>query len=98
MIEVTNKYCISQNGVGDFTVWEKKFNNTKNEYYYSPIKYPNTLARGLEIIAELEQCDLLNEHDMTIGEALEIIKGNAEQIKVALNEAMYRLNKLGGNK
>lgn len=82
MIQINNKYFIKAEE-DQFTVCEK-YINKKEEVCYKALTYHPSFASALEKVMRLEQVKKLNEKDITLFEALEILKGINEDYREML--------------
>lgn len=85
MIKVTETYYIKADD-RQYTVMKQTFNKDKQEYNYNPLSYPSNLTGAVERIMKLVQADKLDEHDMSLSEALKVCKEINREFKEILNE------------
>ena len=83
MIQINNKYFIKAED-DQFTVCEK-YINKNDEVCYKALTYHPSFTSALEKIMRLEQVKKLNEKDITLFEALEILKNINEDYRKMLN-------------
>lgn len=82
MIQINNKYFIKAEE-DQFTVCEK-YINKNDEVCYKALTYHPSFTSALEKIMRLEQVKKLNEKDVTLFEALEILKNTNEDFRKML--------------
>ena len=82
MIQINNKYFIKAED-DQFTVCEKYLNKNE-EVCYKALTYHPSFTSALEKIMRLEQVKKLNEKDVTLFEALEILKNTNEDFRKTL--------------
>ena len=82
MIQINNKYFIKAEE-DQFTVCEKYLNKNE-EVCYKALTYHPSFASALEKVMRLEQVKKLNEKDVTLFEALEILKNINEDFRKTL--------------
>lgn len=82
MIQITDKYYIKPEE-SSFTVCEKQINR-KGETIYKSISYLPSFTKAIETVMKYEQSAKLSEKDITLFEALEILKGINEDFKKTL--------------
>lgn len=82
MIQINNKYFIKAEE-DQFTVCEKYLNKNE-EVCYKALTYHPSFTSALEKIMRLEQVKKLNEKDVTLFEALEILKNINEDFRKTL--------------
>lgn len=82
MIQINNKYFIKAEE-DQFTVCEK-YINKNDEVCYKALTYHPSFTSALEKIMRLEQVKKLNEKDVMLFEALEILKNTNEDFKKTL--------------
>lgn len=79
MIQVNNKYYIKADD-DQFTVCEKYINKNE-EVCYKSLTYHPSFTSALENVMRLEQAKKLNEKDVTLFEAIEILKKENDDFK-----------------
>ena len=82
MIQINNKYFIKAEE-DQFTVCEKYINKNE-EVCYKALTYHPSFTGALEKIMRLEQVKKLNEKDVTLFEAVEILKNINEDFRKTL--------------
>ena len=82
MIQINNKYFIKAEE-DQFTVCEKYLNKNE-EVCYKALTYHPSFTSALEKVMRLEQVKKLNEKDVTLFEALEILKNTNEDFRKTL--------------
>lgn len=79
MIQINDKYYIKAEE-NQFTVCEKYLNKNE-EVCYRALTYHPSFTSVLEKVMRLEQVKKLNEKDVTLFEALEILKNTNEDFR-----------------
>lgn len=82
MIQINNKYFIKAEE-DQFTVCEK-YLNKNDEVCYKALTYHPSFTSALEKVMRLEQVKKLNEKDVRLFEALEILKNINEDFRKTL--------------
>lgn len=82
MIQINYKYYIKAED-DQFTVCEKYINKNE-EVCYKALTYHPSFTNALEKVMRLEQVNKLNEKDVTLFEALEILKNINENYREML--------------
>lgn len=82
MIQINSKYFIKAEE-DQFTVCEKYLNKNE-EVCYKALTYHPSFTSALEKVMRLEQVKKLNEKDVTLFEALEILKNTNEDFRKTL--------------
>nr|DAG69155.1 MAG TPA: protein of unknown function DUF5405 [Caudoviricetes sp.] len=82
MIQINNKYFIKAEE-DQFTLCEKYINKNE-EVCYKALTYHPSFTSALEKVMRLEQVKKLNEKDVTLFEALEILKNINEDFRKTL--------------
>lgn len=82
MIQINNKYFIKAEE-DQFTVCEQYLNKNE-EVCYKALTYHPSFTSALEKVMRLEQVKKLNEKDVTLFEALEILKNINEDFRKTL--------------
>ena len=85
MIKVTEKYYVEV-GKDCCTIYENKLNKKDNTYYLCPITYPASLEKSIEKIMRYQYSEVTNERDMSLTEALEVLKELNKEYQAILDE------------
>lgn len=85
MIKVTEKYYIEV-GKDCCTIYENKLNKKDNTYYLCPITHPASLEKAIEKIMRYQYSEATNERDMSLTEALEVLKELNKEYQAILDE------------
>ena len=80
MIEVTEEYYIKPED-NTYTVMKKRYNSKKQAYEYSAMSYHGTFVEAAEKILKMQQCDKLQGKEITLSEAISILKETQEQVR-----------------
>ena len=85
MIKVTENYYV-QVDYGCFTIYEKYYNKRKEKEDYKAIYYPASLEKAIEKIMRYQYTEATNERDMSLMEALEVLKELNKEYQAILDE------------
>lgn len=85
MVEVTEKYYI---GVEEdcCTVYERLWSDKRQEHYYNSVCFPRDLWGAINAIKRHIYADKLSGCDMSIGEALALLKQLNDEFIAKLDE------------
>ena len=85
MIKVNEKYCIGMNG-DSYTIFLKMYSENRREDYYRPLCYPRTLSQAVSKIMRFSFEEKIEERDMSLKEALQVLKEINEEYQSILDE------------
>lgn len=80
MIKVTENYFVKVEE-NYFTVMHKQKSKNTNKDYFVPDAYYGTLTEAIEKIMRLEQFSVLKEKDLSLHEAIAILKESQDRFK-----------------
>ena len=64
----------------------KQIKQKDNTYYLSPVTYPYSLEKAIEKIMRYEYAEATNERDMSLTEALEVLKELNKEYQAIFDE------------
>lgn len=84
MVEINERFNIKCEE-GTYTVVEKVFNKNQNKIDFRNMSYHFSFVEALEKILRVEQSNALNKKDLTLLEALGIMKQIQDDLKKTLD-------------
>ena len=85
MIKITSKYFVEV-GKDCCTIYENKLNKKDNTYYLSPVTYPYSFEKAIEKIMRYEASEAIGEREMSLTEALIMLKELKKEYQAILDE------------
>lgn len=93
MIKVTEDYYVKPED-NTYMVMKRRYNSKKEEYEFNVLTFHGSLTEAVDRILKFEQCNRLADKDVSLHEAVAILKGIKEDVRrellanISINEKL----------